>query len=52
MESERLSKPSYALSYEKDMINHIIKTMFTYSCEFEITKKQKYETKSEIIKQD
>lgn len=38
MESERLSKPSYALSYEKDMKDHIIKPMFIYSCEFEITK--------------
>lgn len=38
MESKRLSKLSYALSYEKDMINHIIKPTLIYSCEFEITK--------------
>lgn len=38
MESKRLSKLSYALSYEKNMINHIIKVMFIYSREFEIIK--------------
>lgn len=38
MESKRLSKLSYALSYEINMINHIIKAMFIYSCEFEIIK--------------
>ena len=35
---------------KKDMKDHIIKPMFIYSCEFEITKKQKYETKYEMIK--
>lgn len=38
MESKKLSKPSYALSYEKSMINHIIKATFIYSCEFKIIK--------------
>ena len=38
MESKRLSNLSYDLSYEKDMKDHIIKPMFIYSCEFEITK--------------
>lgn len=38
MKSKRPPKPSYALSYEKDMIKHIIKPMFIYSCEFEIAK--------------
>lgn len=38
MESKRLSKPSYALSYEKNMINHTIKATFIYSCEFKIIK--------------
>lgn len=38
MESKRLSKLSYALSYEINMINHILKPILLYSCEFEIIK--------------
>lgn len=38
MESKRLSKLSYALSYEINMINHILKPTLLYSCEFEIIK--------------
>lgn len=38
MESKRLSKLSYALSYEKDMINHIIKQCLYIHVNLELQK--------------
>ena len=48
MESKRLSKLSYALSYEINMINHILKPTLLYSCEFEIIKNA--EINAEIVR--